>query len=263
MFLVADNFQITNPIIQQAVIDFLAEPIQDLIKKYEQAGANAIDINTGPLQRNTTKSMSFLVEVIQDATDLPIFLDTANPNAIRAGLAANKKKIIINGFSLEPGKLEHILPLAKQYEVDIIGYLLKPNGHVPQDASERLSIAIALYQHIQAIGLHPDQLIIDPVVVPLLWENGSFQAKEILSVLRDLPDLLDLEIKTIIGLSNLTTGKTNFEKKILMEQTYLSMAASAGLRMVLLNILHSRTVNTAKASKLIVEPGIFSWEELT
>ena len=263
MFLVADNFQITNPVIEKAVKNFAAKPIQDLIRKCEQSGADAIDINTGPLQRNTTATMAFLVDVIQDATDLPILVDTANPIAIKAALEASKKKIMINGFSLEPNKLAHILPLAKQYEADIIGYLLNPDGHVPQDASERLAIAVELYHHVKLMEMNPKRLIIDPVLVPLLWQNGSFQAKEILSVLSDLPNLLDFDVKTIIGLSNLTTGKADLNKKIHMEQTFLAMAAAAGLKMVLLNIFHSQTVKTAKTSNLIINPGIFSWEEIT
>ena len=262
MILIADNFQITNPDIAHAVNHLLADPIQDLIRKYEMAGADAIDINTGPLSRDAEKTMSFLVETVQEVTDLPILLDTANPDAIRAGLTVNKKKIIINGFSLEPHKLDTILPLAKEFDADIIGYLLYANSQVPANASERLAIAVELYHQFRSLDIDPQRLIIDPVVVPLMWNNGSFQAKEILSVLRNLPDLLDFPVKTIVGLSNLTTGKGEREKKLQMEQAYLAMAASAGLDMVLLNIFHEQTKRTAGTCSLITNPGIFTWEEI-
>jgi hypothetical protein len=35
-----------------------------------------------------------------------LILDTTNPKALEAGLVKSKNKTIINGFSLEPAKLE-------------------------------------------------------------------------------------------------------------------------------------------------------------
>jgi len=45
----------------------------------------------------------------------------------------SKNRVIINGFSLEPLKLERILPLAKEYNVDIVGFLLYPGRRVLKD----------------------------------------------------------------------------------------------------------------------------------
>lgn len=85
------------------------------------------------------KEMEFMVETVQEVSDLPILIDIANPKALEAGLRVSRNKAIINGFSLEPAKLEPILPLTKKFETDIIGYLLYPNGHVPPYGAERLS----------------------------------------------------------------------------------------------------------------------------
>jgi len=73
-------------------------------------------------------NLLLIIFKFQDVSDLPVLLDTANASAIRSGLQANCKTAIINGFSLEPKKLKYILPLAKEFNVDIIGYLLYPNG---------------------------------------------------------------------------------------------------------------------------------------
>ena len=140
MKLTADNIQITNHKISEAIKDQDPLPIQKLVKEAELKGAEAIDINSGPLSRNGEEKMIFLVKAIQDVSDLPVLLDTVNARAIKAGLLANRKTAIINGFSLEPEKLKNILPLAKEFDVDIIGYLLYPNGHVPPTLS-RLSLS--------------------------------------------------------------------------------------------------------------------------
>ena len=260
MLLAADNLQITNRIIEKAVKDLNPRPIQAMIKKCEAAGADAIDINSGPLSRDPEKKMTFLVESVQEVTNLPLLLDTTNPKALKAGLEISKNKTIINGFSLEPAKLEFILPLAKKYDTDIIGYLLYPNSHVPHDESERLNIAVELYREFQKADINDKHLIIDPVIAPVMWENGNIQDIEILSVIRNLPDLLGFPVKTIAGISNLTTGAGPKDKKLILEKTYVSMLAAAGLSIALMNIFHSDTVQTARACNSLQSKQIFTWE---
>jgi 5-methyltetrahydrofolate corrinoid/iron sulfur protein methyltransferase len=168
MILVADNLQITDKAVEAAILRTDAEPIRELVRLCENAGAQAIDINSGPLSRDPEKKMAFLVEAVQSVTDLPVLIDTANPKAMEAGLAANKKTAIINGFSLEPAKLAHILPLAKKYDADIIGYLLYPNSHVPPDSAERLSVAVELFGEFRSAGIDKERLIIDPIIAPVI-----------------------------------------------------------------------------------------------
>jgi len=264
MLRIADNLQITNRSISEAVGQLDPIPIQDMVRLMEENGAQAIDINPGPLRREPARKMKFLVETVQAVTRLPLVLDTANPIAMKAGLSICKNKRIINGFSLESKKIETILPLAEQFNSDIIGYLLLPDGHVPQSLDERLSLAIQLYQTYVDQGLDPKRLIIDPVLVPVMWQNGIDQAKDILNVIRQLPNVLGYPVRTVIGLSNftsgLTAGKGHQKEKRLLEQAYLSMLASAGLSMVLMNILHRETVATAKACDAIMNQSVFSWE---
>ena len=124
MILVADNLQITRQTVADAIQHQKPERLQALVQAMEAAGADAIDLNTGPLGRDAARKMTFCVETVQAATDLPILIDTANPLAMKAGLEANRKVAVINGISLEPQKLEAILPLAVEYDVDMIGYLL-------------------------------------------------------------------------------------------------------------------------------------------
>ena len=261
MMIVADNLQITNNNIDQAVREMNPEPVQEMVRKCAEAGADAIDINSGPLARNPERKMAFLVETVQNVTDLPVILDTANPKAMEAGLAVSRnRKTVINGFSLEPAKLEFILPLAKKYDADIIGYLLYPNSHVPHTEAERLGVAVELYAEFQKAGLENERLIIDPIIAPVIWENGNRQDTEILSVLRNLPDLLGFPVRTIAGISNLTTGRGPRDRKLLLERTYLPMLAASGLSMALLNIFHAETVAVAHACNALTDPKIFTWE---
>jgi 5-methyltetrahydrofolate corrinoid/iron sulfur protein methyltransferase len=262
LILAADNLTITNSTVEKAITGLDPGPIREVVLSCEKAGADVIDINTGPLGKTPEEKMSFVVNVVQEITDLPILLDTANPVAMEAGLASNKKKAIINGFSLEPVKLAKILPLAKKFDADIVGYLLDPNSRVPRDSTERLTIAIEIFDHIRKAGIDPGKLIIDPVIVPLTWDNGKFQAMEVAETIRQLPDVLGFDVATIAGISNLTTGRGNLRQKLIFEKAYLGMLAGAGLSMALVNIFHTQSVAVARACKQLKNNNIFAWDLL-
>jgi 5-methyltetrahydrofolate corrinoid/iron sulfur protein methyltransferase len=260
MRLIADNLRITQKAIEIAVAGKDSLPLQAMAKLCEMAGADGIDINSGPLYRNQGSRMAFMVEAVQEVTSLPLILDTSNPRALKAGLLACKTPATLNGLSLEPSKLEHILPLAVAFQTEIVCYLLYPNGHVPPDSTERLNVAVSLYQKCMNAGVEPDRVIIDPVVVPLSWQDGLFQAREVLTVIKTLPELLGSPVRTIAGLSNLTAGAKNPIKKHLAQQTYLPMLAASGLSMILMDVLNTKSVRVARMCSLFSQESIFTWE---
>lgn len=262
MQIAADNLHVINPAIADALAHCVPEPIYDLVRRCEQAGAQIIDINSGPLKREPQKHFTFLVEAVQAVTRLPLMLDTTNPEALEAGLRVCRQKPIINGFSLEPVKLERILPLAKQYDVDIIGFLLDSKSQVPIEKEEMMALAVALFEAYTTAGLDPDRLIIDPIIAPLAWDSGRRHNQSVLSLVQNLTDLLGTPVRTIAGLSNLASGAIPANRKIALEQAYLPMLAAAGLDIVLLNVFHGPTVQMSRTCDTLLGDKIFSWAEI-
>jgi 5-methyltetrahydrofolate corrinoid/iron sulfur protein methyltransferase len=263
MLLVADNLRITRPAVADALARRDAAPIAALVKRCVAAGAQAIDINPGPLSRHGGDQMRFLVETVQRVCDLPLFLDTTNSEAVAAGLMTAKGRVIINGFSLEPRKLERMLPLAVDHGVEIVGYLLTEGSQVPFTLAERMEIAVALYQTANTAGLADRQLIIDPVVVPLTWDEGPRRNRETLALLRRLPELLGTPVRTIAGLSNLTSGAPDQSRRSQLQSTYLPMLAAAGLDMALMDVADPGAMAAARASMALCGDTIFTWEAST
>lgn len=259
MMLVADNLQILRPEVQEAMARQDPEPIAWLVRQMEEAGAEAVDLNAGPCCRNPEREMTFLVQSAEAATRLPLFIDTANPRAMAAGVRAAGRPPILNGFSLEPRKLEEILPLATDYGLDIVGYLLDADGHVPADAQGRLSAGLALFEAAAAKGLSTGRIIVDPVVPPLSWQDSVKQAGEVLEVLRLLPDVVGRPVRTVAGLSNLTSGAPSGAPRQVVESAYLAMMAAAGLSMALLDVFHTDTMNAARACRELISEKPFSW----
>jgi 5-methyltetrahydrofolate corrinoid/iron sulfur protein methyltransferase len=108
-----------NPKIAKSMEEMDPKPIQDLAFKIKNSGAGIIDINLGLLHKACDKMMAFLINAVQDVTDLQFCLDTPNPEAIKIGLTVCTNKPIINGFSLEPHKMEKILLLAVESEAGL------------------------------------------------------------------------------------------------------------------------------------------------
>jgi hypothetical protein len=61
VLLVADNLQITNPVIAAALAAGDPQPVRELAERCAAAGAEAIDVNSGPLTRDPEAQMTFLV----------------------------------------------------------------------------------------------------------------------------------------------------------------------------------------------------------
>ncbi len=259
MKLIADNLRITKPDIREALKKLDPEPVKTLVKTCADKGAFAIDVNTGPLGKNPEADMRFFIEAVESVTDLPLLIDTTNPRAMRAGLEAAKNRAIINGFSLEPVKLKKILPLAREFNADIVGFLLYPDSRVPKTEAERFEISLELMDRAEAAGVAKERVIIDPIVPPLVWEDGIAQARSVLNMIRALPELLGFSIKTIGGISNLCTGAKDKGKRRLLEQNYVAMLASAGLSFALMDILDTELVRSARAAGILAKAEIFSW----
>jgi 5-methyltetrahydrofolate corrinoid/iron sulfur protein methyltransferase len=262
MMIVADNLQVTSRRVAQAIERRDAEAVRAIVTQCLKAGADAIDINPGPLTREPEDKMTFLVEAVQSATDKPLLLDTTNPRALAAGLKVVRNPAIINGFSLEPARLAEILPLAVAHDVDIIGYLLYPDSRVPVDEDECLAVAAALLEAFEQSGLARERLIIDPVVAPLIWDNGLRHNRAVLAVVPRLADLFGFPVRTIAGISNLTTGPAAYYRRIRMEQTFVPMLAVAGLNMALMNMRHAESVQCARACDILLRSEVFAWDSI-
>jgi 5-methyltetrahydrofolate corrinoid/iron sulfur protein methyltransferase len=262
MLFIADNLQITRPSVARAFAAEDASFFIELARSMAKAGADAIDINTGPLPKNPRKAMTFFVDAVQEGCSLPLCLDTVNPLAMEAGLArACHGRPIINGVSLEPSRFKAMAGLARRFDADIIAYLLTPEGRVPSDSDTRLAIAANLFAGLCDEGVLPGRIIVDPICPPLAWDEGPAQARAVLETLRLLPEVLNFPVRTVAGLSNLTSGlPAPANARPALQSAYLALLCQAGLSYALLDIFCKEPVNVARACAALLKPGVFSWE---
>ena len=105
--------------LQQALRDGdSAYPCAQAVAQAE-AGAQVLDVNAGLPGIDEAATLEQLVKDLQAVTDLPLQLDSSNPEALSRALRIYNGKPIVNSVNGEQETLDKILPLCKKYEMCI------------------------------------------------------------------------------------------------------------------------------------------------
>mgnify|MGYP000323319800 CR=1 FL=1 len=138
--------------LQQALRDGdSAYPCTQAVAQAE-AGAQVLDVNAGLPGIDEAATLEQLVKDLQAVTDLPLQLDSSNPEALSRALRIYNGKPIVNSVNGEPETLEKILPLCKKYGAAVVGLALDKGG-IPPTAEGRFAIAQRIVAAANAAGI--------------------------------------------------------------------------------------------------------------
>jgi len=218
---------------------FLLEEAQ----KQEEAGANFIDLNTASLLEKEVETLTWAIPFLQKELNIPLSIDTPNPEAMREGLKVHKGKALLNSLTYESKRIESLIPLIKEFKPYVIALCLDEKG-LPQASEEELSIASKMVNLLEKEGIDREDIFIDPLVRPIAVDQGS--GLIFLESLRKIKDNFP-EVKTIAGLSNISFGLPN---RRLINRTFLVLALQHGLDAAILDPLDKTllpSLHTAQA----------------
>ncbi len=241
MFLIGENINIMSKTIGPALRERNPKPIQELARAEVKAGVDYLDLNIGPARKGGDELMAWVVNTVQEVTDLPLSLDTTNPVAIEAGLKVHKGRALINSISLQPERLEQELPLVKKYNAAMIGLLWGTEG-MPRDANERCVLAVDLVYKANQMGIPNQDIWIDPILTPVSVEINQVKACfEFMSMLKDIAP----ECKSTIGLSNISNG-TPTHLRPYLNRTCMIMLMRYGLYSAIVDAFDSELIKIAR-----------------
>lgn len=241
MILVGENINIISKTIGPALKERDPKPIQKMAKAEASVGIDYLDLNIGPARKAGDELMSWLVNIIEEVTDKPLSLDTTNPVATEAGLKACKNRALINSVSLQPERLEKVLPMAKQYDADMIGLLWGVDG-MPRDANERCMLAVDLVYQANQLGIPNKDIWIDPIVTPVSVEINQVKAcLEFMSMLAEIAP----GCKSIVGLSNISNGAP-LHLRPYLNRTYLAMLMKYGIYAAIVDAFDEELIRLAR-----------------
>jgi cobalamin-dependent methionine synthase I len=223
MLIVAERINGSRKAIRAALEAADAAAIVAEVRSQAAAGAHYIDLNGGTFPGREPELLCWLVDVAQQATELPLCLDSSDPAALEAALPRVKgPRPMLNSITLERGRYERVLPLALEYKVKLIA--LAQGEDVPASTLQnKLDLASTLVDRLTAAGIALDDLYVDPLVFPVATDSLSAQATvgAIREIMARYPG-----VHTICGLTNVSYG---LPARKLVNRMFLAGAISAGM----------------------------------
>ncbi|MGL4607052.1 MAG: methyltetrahydrofolate cobalamin methyltransferase [Eubacteriaceae bacterium] len=241
MIIIGEKINGTIPVVKEAIEKRDAAFIADRAVKQAEAGANYIDVCASTAPEFEIEALTWLINVVQDATDTPLCLDSPNPHVIEAVFKYANKPGLINSISEEGDKCEVLLPLMEGNSWEVVG-LTCDNKGIPCDVETKVNITKIMVEKAAKYGVTPDRIHIDPCVMALSTENNS-----LLNFVEEIKQIRALypTIHITSGLSNISFG---LPARALMNKTFMALAIEAGMDSAVMDPLNRDMMGTIFAT---------------
>jgi 5-methyltetrahydrofolate--homocysteine methyltransferase len=204
----------------EALLEGNFDYIRDLATQQVADGADVLDINVGVPGMDDVTLMEQVVRFVSECVDVPLCLDSPNPQALAAGLAVAPGKPLVNSVSGEEERLRAVLPVVKERGAAVIGLTMDDSG-IPKGVEDRIAIAEKILERAAKIGISAEDVIIDPLVMTVGTDSQAG-----LITLRTI-ELLHkaLGVNINLGASNISFGLPD---RTTINQAFLALAMGAG-----------------------------------
>jgi len=193
------------------------------------AGAAVLDVNAGVPGGNEPALIQAALRAVTDVTDVPLCIDTADPDALAAALDIYEGKALVNSVNGEERSLDAVLPLVKAHEAAVIGLCMDDEG-IPPTAEKRLAVADKIIQRAVRLGIALEDIVIDPLVLTLGADSGA--AKVSLETIERV--VKEFGVNIAMGASNVSFGLPDRPR---LNAAFIAMAIHAGLTCPITNPL--------------------------
>jgi len=229
-----------NPTGRKKVLAALQEGNFDIVRQdaiaQVEAGAPILDVNAGVPGADEPALLKQVMGQVMEVTDVPLCIDTADPEALAAALSTYEGKALVNSVNGEDRSLNAVLPLVKEYGAAVIGLCMNDDG-IPETPQDRLAVAANIIERAGKLGIPPADVVIDPLALTMGAESNAGRAAL---------DTIQLVVKEFgvnitMGASNISFGLPD---RKYINATFIAMAIHAGLTCPITNPLVME-VNTA------------------
>lgn len=257
MLIIGESINGTVQKVGQAILDRNEAFLRELAKIQYECGANFLDVNAGVASGNEEEDLPWLVDVVQKEVPIPLMLDSANPEALKAALFVyrNSEPPILNSITGEEEKWNKLYPIIAERKCKIVVLLMDDQG-IPKTIEERLNIAKRLYKKLIETDFPPDYIYFDILVLSVAVESeAALVTLETIKAIRsNFPDS-----HTICGVSNISMGLPG---RKLINRTILAMAIYAGLDTLIIDVRDQTLLSSIYASKVLVNQDPYCLEYL-
>ena len=199
--------------------------IRAMARRQAEAGADYLDLNVDEVATDgddRAAAMCWLIAGAEDATNIPLALDSSAGAVLRAGLAASTRRngsMLLNSAALD--RLD-VLDLAAREGCAVVLSASGPS-RLPAGSGERVENARELIAAATSRGLPLRDLYVDALVLPVAVDpevGGHF-----LDAVRALRAAFGPELHLTGGLSNVSFG---LPARRLLNDVFIDLAVAAG-----------------------------------
>jgi 5-methyltetrahydrofolate corrinoid/iron sulfur protein methyltransferase len=251
MFVIGERINGMFLEVKKAVEERNKGPIQDLATRQVEAGADALDINVGPTKGKAVDNMLWLIETVEEVTDVPICVDTPKFNVMQEAVRACKNSAIINSSKASVQDLDRHVPLAVETNSQLVALTIDETG-VPRDVDGRVAMGATIVTKAMEHGLEMVDLFIDPVILPV--NVAPKQPKAVMGAITQLKMISDPPPNFVIGLSNVSQ---NCKERTLLTRVYLGMCIGVGLNAAIMDALDKELMDAAITAEVLLEKQLY------
>jgi 5-methyltetrahydrofolate--homocysteine methyltransferase len=209
-----------------------------------RAGARVLDVNAGIPGFDEAEMLANVVRAVHEVVDVPICVDSSTHEVLEAVLPLVAGKPIVNSVTAEVHALERVLPLVARHGAAVIGMANDEEG-ISMEPQVRLKAAAKIVEAAEAEGIPREDVIIDPLAMPIGAEPRAATAMvETIRLIRD-----ELGVNVSCGASNISFGMPDRQG---IDASFLTFAIAAGMNTAITNPLHDRVRKAILASDLML-----------
>lgn len=224
---------------KQALLDNDMDYILQEGVRQQEAGAQLLDVNVGLPDIDESAVLTETVLQLQAVIDLPLQIDTADPQAMESALRRYNGKALINSVNGKEESMRAVFPLVKKYGGLVVALTLDENG-IPATAAGRLAIARRILSVAAEYGLSHKDIVFDTLAMTISADNRAALAT--LDALEAIKK--ELGCHTSLGVSNISFGLPDREA---INSAFFAMALERGLSAAIMNPFSSAMMKTYKS----------------
>ena len=244
MFIIGELINCTRKRVGAAAQNRDAEFIKEVARNQVNAGADMLDVNGG-IPGQEVECLTWLVNVVQEAAEVPLCLDSADPAALRAALPLCKQRPLINSITDEPARYQALLPLLKEYRAKVLALCMGAAGP-PTGVEDRIATACRLVDGLTAEGMALDDVYLDLCVFPV--STGPEQGKALLEAIGQIRGRYP-GVHISAGVSNVSFG---LPVRKLLNEVFLVLLMARGLDTAIVDPCDRQLMMNLKAAEALL-----------
>lgn len=180
MIIIGEKINGAIPSVAKAIAEKDTDFIRNLAKIQTAAGSTYIDVCASVDDNIELETMKWLIDIVQDATDVPIAVDSPNVYTCIEAMKYCNKPGLFNSVSLEGDKVDVAFSVIADTKWECVALLNSDKG-IPKTAKDRLDVFADLMAKVKEYNIAPSRLHIDPLVEMLCTsEDGIHMVTKVI-----------------------------------------------------------------------------------